>query len=127
MSSTEATAYRSGDTTPGEFAFALLLPVVVWFVVVAILFAPPTPGDYIAFTYAQVWLVPAYGAYTLVVLAVAALPGWMPTLIPYVWSLIFFLAPFLIVFKISLSQVTMGQPPYAPSFNAIEEIPAKIK
>ena len=48
------------------------------------------------------------------------------TWIPFVWLLIFFLAPFLIVLKISLSTVTLGQPPYLPVFNAIAEIPQKI-
>ncbi|CCG40962.1 ABC transporter permease subunit [Magnetospirillum molischianum] len=33
---------------------------------------------------------------------------------PYVWLLIFFLVPFLIVIKISLSQAVMGIPPYTP-------------
>jgi len=33
---------------------------------------------------------------------------------PYAWLLVFFLLPFLIVLKISLSQSTLTQPPYAP-------------
>nr|WP_210313862.1 ABC transporter permease subunit [Xanthobacter tagetidis] len=33
---------------------------------------------------------------------------------PYLWLLALFLAPFLIVFKISLSQDVVAQPPYAP-------------
>jgi len=48
------------------------------------------------------------------------------TWIPYLWLAIFFLAPFLIVLKISFSQVILGQPPYEPSFNSIAEIPEKI-
>ena len=35
-------------------------------------------------------------------------------LIPYVWLAIFFLAPFIIVLKISLSQSVLAQPPYLP-------------
>jgi putrescine transport system permease protein len=35
-------------------------------------------------------------------------------LIPYLWLVIFFLAPFLIVLKISLSDDVLAQPPYAP-------------
>jgi putrescine transport system permease protein len=35
-------------------------------------------------------------------------------LIPYAWLAVFFLAPFLIVFKISLSQTVIAQPPYVP-------------
>ena len=34
--------------------------------------------------------------------------------IPYLWLLALFLAPFFIVFKISLSQDVVAQPPYAP-------------
>ena len=34
--------------------------------------------------------------------------------LPYLWLLIFFLAPFLIVLKISLSQAALAQPPYLP-------------
>jgi putrescine transport system permease protein len=35
-------------------------------------------------------------------------------LIPYFWLVLFFLAPFLIVLKISLSQTAIAQPPYTP-------------
>ena len=35
-------------------------------------------------------------------------------LVPYLWLLVFFLAPFLIVFKISLSQTAIAMPPYMP-------------
>src|ERR1700730_9682176 len=34
--------------------------------------------------------------------------------IPYAWLLVFFLVPFLIVLRISLSQPALAQPPYAP-------------
>ena len=34
--------------------------------------------------------------------------------LPYIWLLIFFLAPFLIVLKISLSDTAIAQPPYTP-------------
>jgi putrescine transport system permease protein len=33
---------------------------------------------------------------------------------PYLWLIAFFLVPFLIVFKISLSQTAIAQPPYLP-------------
>jgi putrescine transport system permease protein len=36
--------------------------------------------------------------------------------IPYAWLLFFFLAPFALVLKISLSQSALSQPPYAPVF-----------
>jgi putrescine transport system permease protein len=35
-------------------------------------------------------------------------------LVPYLWLAIFFLAPFVIVLKISLSQTALAQPPYLP-------------
>jgi putrescine transport system permease protein len=38
-------------------------------------------------------------------------------LIPYAWLLVFFLLPFLIVFRISLSQTAIAQPPYTPLFD----------
>ena len=38
-------------------------------------------------------------------------------LVPYAWLLAFFLVPFLIVVKISLSQTAMAQPPYIPVFD----------
>ncbi len=37
--------------------------------------------------------------------------------IPYAWLLAFFLVPFLIVLKISLSQTAIAQPPYTPVFD----------
>jgi putrescine transport system permease protein len=37
--------------------------------------------------------------------------------IPYAWLLVFFLVPFLIVLKISLSQTAIAQPPYLPTFD----------
>ena len=38
-------------------------------------------------------------------------------LLPYLWLVLFFLVPFAIVFKISLSQTVMAQPPYLPVFD----------
>jgi hypothetical protein len=38
-------------------------------------------------------------------------------LIPYLWLGAFFLVPFLIVLKISLSQTAIAQPPYSPVFD----------
>jgi len=39
-------------------------------------------------------------------------------LLPYLWLVIFFLAPFVIVLKISMSQTALAQPPYVPIFDA---------
>ncbi len=38
-------------------------------------------------------------------------------LLPYLWLVAFFLVPFLIAFKISLSQTAIAQPPYTPVFD----------
>jgi putrescine transport system permease protein len=38
-------------------------------------------------------------------------------LLPYIWLLVLFLAPFLIVFKISLSMTAVAVPPYTPVFD----------
>ncbi|MEM6934659.1 MAG: ABC transporter permease, partial [Pseudomonadota bacterium] len=43
--------------------------------------------------------------------------GWsrrITILLPYLWLLAFFLAPFLIVLKISFSEAAIAQPPYTP-------------
>ena len=40
--------------------------------------------------------------------------------VPYLWLLAFFLAPFAIVVKISLSQAALAQPPYMPAFDLAE-------
>ncbi|MEM9732365.1 MAG: ABC transporter permease subunit [Pseudomonadota bacterium] len=37
--------------------------------------------------------------------------------LPYIWLLIFFLAPFVLVGKISLSEPAIAQPPYSPTFD----------
>jgi putrescine transport system permease protein len=47
----------------------------------------------------------------------APLNSWgrrLVILLPYVWLTVFFLVPFLIVLKISLSQTAIAQPPYTP-------------
>ena len=44
--------------------------------------------------------------------------GRAVVLLPYLWLVIFFLAPFVIVLKISLSQTALAQPPYVPVFDA---------
>jgi putrescine transport system permease protein len=42
---------------------------------------------------------------------------WLVVLVPYAWLLLFFLVPFGIVIKISLSTAALAQPPYEPSFD----------
>jgi putrescine transport system permease protein len=46
--------------------------------------------------------------------------GSLVILIPYVWLLLFFLIPFAIVFKISLSTTAIAMPPYTPVFDLSE-------
>ncbi|MDZ4136118.1 MAG: ABC transporter permease, partial [Paracoccaceae bacterium] len=48
-------------------------------------------------------------------------------IIPYAWLLIFFLVPFLIVLKISLSEPVMSMPPYAPTFDMADGISGIIE
>ena len=42
---------------------------------------------------------------------------WLLISVPYLWLLIFFLVPFFIVFKISLSDIATAIPPYTPTFD----------
>jgi putrescine transport system permease protein len=47
----------------------------------------------------------------------ASKPGfarWLVVIIPYLWMVLFFLAPFLIIVKISLSDTAIAMPPYTP-------------
>ncbi len=46
--------------------------------------------------------------------------------IPYAWMLVFFLVPFLIVAKISLSTSVMALPPYAPVVESLTDLWQKI-
>ena len=49
--------------------------------------------------------------------------GWKTLVIsiPYFWLLIFFLAPFVIVLKISLAESLIASPPFSPLFKWTEE------
>ncbi len=42
---------------------------------------------------------------------------WLVIAVPYIWLLLFFLIPFFIVFKISLSESEISIPPYTPVFD----------
>lgn len=46
--------------------------------------------------------------------------------VPYLWLLIFFLIPFFIVFKISLSATAIAMPPYTPVVNGFGDLFSKI-
>ena len=45
-----------------------------------------------------------------------SLARWLVVAVPYLWLLLFFVAPFLIIFKISLSETAIAMPPYTPLF-----------
>jgi putrescine transport system permease protein len=47
------------------------------------------------------------------------LAGRLVIIVPYLWLLVFFLVPFLIVMKISLSQTAIAMPPYTPVFDGL--------
>lgn len=56
---------------------------------------------------------------------VSAITSRLVILIPYAWLLFFFLIPFFIVFKISLSTTAISMPPYTPVINGISDFFAK--
>ncbi|MCJ7997439.1 ABC transporter permease subunit [Rhizobium cremeum] len=47
---------------------------------------------------------------------------WLVVLVPYAWMALFFLAPFLIIMKISLSDTAIAMPPYTPLFQGFSAI-----
>src|SRR5690349_14782487 len=52
--------------------------------------------------------------------AVQAVTSRLVIIVPYVWLLFFFLVPFIIVFKISLSTTAIAMPPYTPALSLDE-------
>ncbi|MCP4876708.1 MAG: putrescine ABC transporter permease PotH, partial [Gammaproteobacteria bacterium] len=42
-------------------------------------------------------------------------------LVPFIWLLIFFLAPFFIVFKIALAEAVIKSPPFTPMIEWVDE------
>jgi putrescine transport system permease protein len=51
-------------------------------------------------------------------------PARLAAIAPYLWMVLFFLAPFFFVLKISLSQTAIAQPPYVPVFDFTEGLEA---
>ena len=47
---------------------------------------------------------------------------WLIVVVPYLWLGFFFLVPFLIVFKISLSDLAISMPPYTPQFKSLPDL-----
>ncbi|HMB48510.1 MAG TPA: ABC transporter permease subunit [Afifellaceae bacterium] len=48
------------------------------------------------------------------------------TWIPYFWLALFFLVPFVIVLKVSLSETAIAMPPYRPAFSGLDQVFEKI-
>jgi putrescine transport system permease protein len=55
-----------------------------------------------------------------------ALTSRLVILVPYLWLLVFFLVPFVIVFKISLSTTAIAMPPYTPVLDFSEGLSGLI-
>lgn len=53
---------------------------------------------------------------------VRAVVARLVIVVPYIWLLLFFLIPFIIVFKISLSQTAIAMPPYVPVLDLSEGV-----
>jgi len=54
---------------------------------------------------------------------------WLVVIIPYLWMALFFLTPFLIIVKISLSDTVIAMPPYTPvleGFSAIRDFISQL-
>ncbi len=49
---------------------------------------------------------------------------WLVVFVPYLWLFLFFLAPFLIILKISLSDTAIAMPPYTPVFEGFSNLGA---
>ncbi|WP_075215041.1 ABC transporter permease [Mongoliimonas terrestris] len=51
---------------------------------------------------------------------------WLVVAAPYLWLLVFFLAPFFIIAKISLSMTAIAMPPYVPVFDSLSSLGEKL-
>ncbi|MCJ8520811.1 putrescine transport system permease protein [Pseudorhizobium tarimense] len=47
---------------------------------------------------------------------------WLVVAVPYIWLLLFFAAPFLIILKISLSDTAIAMPPYTPVLDGLGSV-----
>ncbi|MGV1770903.1 ABC transporter permease subunit [Agrobacterium vitis] len=55
-------------------------------------------------------------------LSKASRARWLIVVLPYLWLALFFLAPFFIIVKISLSDTAIAMPPYTPVFQGFAEL-----
>ena len=60
---------------------------------------------------------PVFSAFVVLLVRLGLNRRWVVIAIPYVWLGVFFLLPFLIVLKLSFSEVVLAQPPYLPLLN----------
>lgn len=51
---------------------------------------------------------------------------WLVVAIPYIWMALFFLAPFFIIVKISLSDTAIAMPPYTPVMDGLSSLGAFV-
>ncbi|PRD41187.1 putrescine/spermidine ABC transporter permease [Phyllobacterium phragmitis] len=58
---------------------------------------------------------------------IAAIAGRLVIAVPYLWLFVFFLVPFFIVLKISLSEVAMAIPAYRPAFDLTQGLAANFE
>jgi putrescine transport system permease protein len=70
---------------------------------------------------------PAAGSSSFGARLLSAIASRFVIAVPYLWLLIFFLIPFFIVFKISLSTTAIAMPPYLPVTNGIGDFFSKIR
>ncbi|MBL0370729.1 ABC transporter permease subunit [Rhizobium sp. KVB221] len=47
---------------------------------------------------------------------------WLVVIVPYLWLAVFFLAPFFIILKISVSDTAIAMPPYTPVFHGFSAL-----
>jgi putrescine transport system permease protein len=47
---------------------------------------------------------------------------WLVVIVPYLWMVLFFVAPFLIILKISMSDTAIAMPPYVPVFEGFSRL-----
>ena len=66
-------------------------------------------------------LIPPYRLLAALLRRIGLTGNGLVIAVPYLWLLAFFLAPFLIVLKISFAEVIIAQPPYTPLFEFVED------
>jgi putrescine transport system permease protein len=73
------------------------------------------------------WLVNLWRLSPVRGLALVLRGKTLVTLVPYLWLVVFFLAPFLLVLKISLAQAELGRPPYTALLELVDQSTLHIR